>query len=100
MPRELMDRHGLTHAQLLSLKPSDELCKSVEEIAIAASNKMSDLDIKSAGRARPVLLQAVLARGYLKRLAATGYDPFDDRNMRPLPWRAWRLMIPALTGRI
>ena len=100
LPRDLMDRHGLAHAQLLSLKTSDALCNSVEEIAITASNKMNDLDVKSMGRARPVFLPAVLARGYLKRLAATGYDPFDERNMRPLAWRAWRLMIPAMTGRL
>ncbi len=100
LPRDLMDRHGLTHAQLLSLNPSDALCKSVEEIAITASNMMNDLDVQSMGRARPVFLPVVLARGYLKRLAATGYDPFDDRNIQPLAWRAWRLMIPAMTGRL
>jgi phytoene synthase len=100
LPRDLMDRHGLSHTQLLSLKSSEALCNSVEEIANMASNKMNDLEVRSLGRARPVLLPAVLARGYLKRLAATGYDPFDERNMQPLAWRAWRLMIPAMTGRL
>jgi phytoene synthase len=100
VPRDLMDKHGLTHAELLSLKHSDALCGLVEEIAAIALGYLDDSRVIPAGRARPVLLPAVLARGYLKRLAATRYDPFDERNMRPLPWRAWRLMIPALTGRI
>ena len=100
LPRDLMDKHGLTLAKLQSLRRSDALCKTVEEIASIALNNINDLRVKTGGLAKPVLLPAVLARGYLKRLAATGHDPFDERNMRPLPWRAWRLIIPALSGRI
>jgi len=100
LPRELMDKHGLSHMELLSLKRSDALCGSIEEIAVIARDYLDDVPVNPAGPARAVFLPAVLMRGYLKRLAATGYDPFDKRNMRPLRWRAWRLMIPALTGRI
>ena len=100
LPCDLMAKHGLSHADLQSLKRSDPLCNLVEEISVMALNYINDSHVKKAGPAAPVLLQAVLARAYLKRLAATGYDPFDERNARPLPFRAWRLMIPALSGRI
>jgi phytoene synthase len=100
LPRDLMKKHGLSHAALQSMKRSDALCKTVEEIAVKAMNKMDDMSVKKAGRAAPALLPSVLARAYLKRLAGTGHDPFDEKNLRPLPYRTWRLMIPALTGRI
>jgi len=100
LPQDLMKKHGLTQAELQSLKRSDPLCKTVEEIAVIAMNNMDNLSVKKSGRAAPALLPSILARAYLKRLAGTGHDPFDDRNMRPLPYRAWRLMIPALTSRI
>lgn len=100
LPQDLMDKHGLTQTKLQSLKRSDELCKTVEEITVIALKYQEDGHVKSAGRAMPALLPAVLSRAYLKRLADTGYDPFDERNLRPLRYRAWRLMIPALTGRM
>lgn len=100
IPQNLMKKHGLTPAELQSLKRSDSLCKTVEEISTIAMNNMDNMSVKKSGPAAPVLLPSVLARAYLKRLAGTGHDPFDDRNMRPLRYRAWRLMIPALTGRI
>lgn len=100
LPRELMKKHGLTQAELQSLKRSDALCKTVEELSVIAMSNIDKLSVKKSGRAAPALLPSVLARAYLKRLAGTGHDPFNERNMRPLPYRAWRLMIPALTGRI
>lgn len=100
LPQDLMKKHGLTQAELQSLKRSDALCKTVEEIASIALNTMNDMSVKKTGIAVPVLLPSVLTRAYLKRLAGTGHDPFDERNMRPLPYRAWRLMIPSLSGRI
>lgn len=100
LPQDLMKKHGLTQAALQSLKHSDALCKTVEEIAVIAMNNMDDMSVGKSGRAAPVLLSAVLARAYLKRLAGTGHDPFDAKNMRPLPYRTWRLMIPAFTGLI
>jgi phytoene synthase len=100
LPLDLMKKYGLTQAGLQSLKRSDSLCKTVEEIAVIALNSMDEMSMKKSGRAAPALLPSILARAYLKRLAGTGYNPFDERNMRPLSYRAWRLMIPALTGRI
>ena len=100
LPRDLMEKHGLSHADLQSLKRSDSLCRLVDEISLTALKHIDDSYVEEAGRAKPVLLQTVLARAYLKRLAGTGYDPFDARNARPLAFRTWRLMISALRGAI
>jgi phytoene synthase len=99
LPRDFMQKHGLASAALHSLKHSDELCKAVEEIAVIALTTLNDNWVKLPGKAMPAMLPAVLARAYLKRLADTGYNPFDERNLLPLPYRTWRLMVPALTGR-
>ena len=100
LPRDLMEKHGLSHADLQSLRRSDSLCRLVDEISLTALKHIDDSYVEEAGRAKPVLLQTVLARAYLKRLAGTGYDPFDEKNARPLAFRTWRLMIPALRGAI
>lgn len=100
LPRNLTQKHGLKSAALYSLRRSDELCGVAEEIASIARNYLDTRSAKTRGKAMPAILPAVLARAYLKRLADTGYDPFDERNLQPLPYRAWRLMIPALTGRL
>lgn len=99
LPREFMQKHGLTSAALQSLKRSDELCKAVEEIGHTALNYLNDSWVKPSGKALPAMLPAVLARAYLKNMAGTGYNPYDERNLQPLPYRTWRLIIPALTGR-
>lgn len=100
LPRDLMEKHGLSQASLQSLRCSDGLCKTVEEISLISLKYIDKSKVSKAGQATPALLPAVLARAYLKRLARTGHDPFDDGNMQPLSYRAWRLMIPAITGRI
>lgn len=100
LPRDLMEKHGLSHAELQSLKPGKALRKVVQEIGTESLNKLEEIRPRRVGPATPVMLQSVLVRAYLKRLAATGHNPFDERNLPPLPWRAWRLMIPALTGRM
>lgn len=100
LPRDRMKDHGLGDAALRSLRRSDALCSLTADIAGLATNILDQHRVAGARRAAPVLLQAVLARAYLKRLAETGHNPFDERNLHPLRHRAWRLMVPAITGRI
>jgi hypothetical protein len=94
-----MDKHGLTQGRLESLKPGKEVCNVVEEISSMSLNIINEIGIQK-GKAGPVMLQSVLIRAYLKRLASTGYDPFDERNLLPLPYRTWRLILAAMTGRM
>ncbi|MDH5412172.1 MAG: squalene/phytoene synthase family protein [Alphaproteobacteria bacterium] len=100
LPRDLMDKHRLSQAALQSLKPSREVCNVVEEISIKSLNYINKHRVIKSGPAMPALSSSVLARAYLKRLAKTGHDPFNGKNVLPLAFRAWRLMLPAITGRI
>jgi len=100
LPSDIMVRHGLKTEMLQRSNASTPLRNAVREISEKAGRFFDDAPSARLGPAAAVLLPAVLARAYLKRLAKTGYDPFDERNMRPLRLRAWRLVIPALTGRI
>lgn len=99
LPSDLMERHGLSHARLESLKPEKEICSAVEELSSIALKTIEKKERSKSG-ASPAMLQSVLIRAYLKRLASAGYNPFDERNLRPLPYRTWRLMLAAMTGRM
>jgi NADH dehydrogenase [ubiquinone] 1 alpha subcomplex assembly factor 6 len=99
LPRDIMLRHGVSQNDLQSLKPTDELRHAIEELAGIASRILDEAGSARRREAAPVMLTAVLARAYLKRLASTGYDPFDERNMQPLNYRAWRLMGAVLARR-
>ncbi len=99
LPGELMAKHGLTHARLEGLKPEKQVRAVVEELSSIAL-KVIEKRVKATSKAVPVMLQSMLIRAYLKRLAASGYNPFDERNLRPLPYRTWRLILAAMTGRM
>lgn len=99
LPVDLMARHGLSHARLESLKPEREIRGVVEELSSTAL-KIMGKKAKATSGTVPVMLQSVLIRDHLKRLASSGYNPFDERNLRPLPYRTWRLMLAAMTGRM
>jgi NADH dehydrogenase [ubiquinone] 1 alpha subcomplex assembly factor 6 len=99
LPSDVMKRHALSQEALLHMTPSESLKNAVREIAEMAHRYLNETPSAKTGAAVAALLPSVLARAYLKRLARTGYDPFDRRNMAPLRLRAWRLIIPALTGR-
>jgi NADH dehydrogenase [ubiquinone] 1 alpha subcomplex assembly factor 6 len=99
LPSDLTEKHGLSHARLESLKPEKEVRNVVEELSSMALKTMGK-KIRVPNGLAPVMLQSVLIRGYLKRLASTGYNPFDERNLRPLSYRTWRLIMAAMTGRM
>lgn len=99
LPSGLMEKHGLSHARLESLKPEKDVCSAIEELSSTALKTIEKKERIESGAA-PVMLQSVLIRAYLRRLAASGYNPFDERNLRPLPYRTIRLMLAAMTGRM
>lgn len=99
VPRDLMEKYGLSHARLERLKPDKEVRAIVEELSSIALN-IIEKKTKMSGKAMPVMLQSVLIRAYLKRLASSDYNPLDERNLRPLRYRTWRLMLAAMTGRM
>ncbi len=102
LPREVMARHRVEERALRELKPSDSICRAVEEICVTALKKLDEsrnIMPSRRGGGLPALLPGTLARAYLARFARLGYDPFDTRNATPLSLRSWRLMLRTLTGR-
>lgn len=102
LPLDLMHEKGLADSQPVDLRSSPELSKVVEEIAASACQNIEKARESSGNverKAVPAVLLAPLVQAYLKRLAATGFDPFDARNAAPLRFRAWRLIPRAVAGR-
>ena len=102
LPREIMARHGVEERALRDMKPSDAVCRSVQEICVIALEKLKEsrsIKLYERPSALPALLPAALAEAYLARLARLGHDPFDSRNAAPLRLRSWRLMARVVAGR-
>lgn len=102
LPRDVMARHGAEERALRDMKPSDAVCRSVQEICATALEKLKEsrsIMPGKTGPALPALLPATLAEAHLARLSRLGHDPFDGRNAAPLALRSWRLMARALAGR-
>jgi len=101
LPADLMTEAGLTPGQLFERGSSPVLRPVVRAVAGEAAAWLSRARQRAAQvprRFQPALLPATLAGGYLGRLAAAGYDPFDGRVQQTLPWRVWTLTLKRLTG--
>lgn len=101
LPADLMAEAGLTPGQLFEHGSSPALQPVVCAVAGEAADWLSRARKRSAQVARrfqPALLPATLAAGYLRRLTAAGYDPFDGRVQQTPPWRVWNLAFKRATG--
>ncbi len=101
VPADLMAEAGLTPGQIFERGSSPALSQIVRALAGEAGTWLSrsrQLAGRVPRRFQPAMLPATLAAGYLRRLAAAGYDPFDRRVQQPPPWRVWTLAGKRLTG--
>lgn len=101
LPLELMSQSALRESQQGNLRPSPELSTVVGKLAVAASHeieKSREAADEVRRKAIPALLLAPLAEAYLKRLARTGFDPFDASNAAKLRFPAWRLIPRFAVG--
>jgi NADH dehydrogenase [ubiquinone] 1 alpha subcomplex assembly factor 6 len=101
LPANLMAAAGLTPGQLFERGSSPALIPVVQAVAREAATWLSRARQGAAQvprRFQPALLPATLAAGYLRRLKAAGYDPFDGRVQETPPWRVWTLAAKRLTG--
>jgi len=96
------DELGLDSATLQAQQFSPALGAALARIADAARRHIAAARSARrtiAGAALPALLSARLADHYLRRLAATGYDPYRPEIQQPDPLALWRLGLGRLTGR-
>lgn len=102
LPRDLMDRHGASQAELFELRAHPALSAVARDVAQAARKHLAAArslrgEVKRA--ARPVLLPAVLAERYLKTLEREGCDPLSPALIERGKFAAWRVTAAALFGR-
>lgn len=103
LPRELIERHGVAMRDLMELRCSEALRAVVQAVAEQASAHLQTArqDNPVAPReAVPALLLSRLASAYLRRFRAVGYDPFDQRLARPMPFKGIKLAAAALARRV
>ena len=92
LPRDLCDGAGLATGDLFELRSSPALCGVVAQVAGRAEALLAQAPDGLPRTACPVWGLKVLARHYLRVLAAAGHDPFDARVQAPA--NVWRLAWP------
>jgi phytoene synthase len=102
LPRTVMVEAGLRAEELLELRPSAALSKTVAMVAGEAKRCLGNANLSDVGparRLRPVFLPAVMAAADLRRLKRAGFNPFDPGVQRTPPARIWSLLPAAFLGR-
>ena len=102
LPADLCLQVGLSPEAVFADKAGSGLAEVVSTVAAAAVRHLEKAALfrRDVDRsALPVLLPAVLARGYLRRLAGVGYDPFSSSERRAGPLQVASLMWAAFRGR-
>ena len=102
LPSDLMARHGLDPHTLVARPGDQELVGAVAEVADATLMHLTtawalrpDVDATAV----PLLLPAVIAKRYLRRLARAGHDPFSKKFSRPAAFLPLELAANALLRR-
>ena len=89
-------RQLLGLGDLFELRASPALCQVVGEVAGRAEALLAEAPGRLPRAAFPVWGLKVLARRYLRQLAAAGHDPFDARVQATA--NVWRLAWARLLG--
>lgn len=102
LPTDLADKHGLERGDLFELRRSDALVKVTEEVAKRVEKHLKEARAHRQRFERSTVaavLPAVIARQYLKNLAAAGWDPLAPRAQGPNHGLAFKLFIAYLLRR-
>lgn len=96
VPQAVLDRHGVSHADLMAGRGGRGLDTALSEMRGVARRHLDaarTLRTSVPPEARPAFLPVALVDGYLRQMERRGYDPF--RTVVDLPqwrkqWRLWR----------
>ncbi len=102
LPADLCLQAGISPEAVFADKASSGLAEVVSTVAATATRhleKAANLRRNVDRSALPVLLPAVLARGYLRRLARAWHDPFSASERSAGPMQVAGLMWAAFRGR-
>lgn len=102
LPRDIEAEFSVDRRAMRALNPAAGLPEAVERLADVARERLAaaralQRDVPAA--ARPALLPATLADGYLARLRRARYDVFDPRLAARPGLMAARLAVRAMRGR-
>lgn len=103
LPQDISASYGLNSRSVIDLKTSPELCAVVKELCLRAEKHLKSarsLRRELATETRVPLLLGIAAERYLKRLAASGYDPFTAEVQQAAEGTTiWRLAWARLRSR-
>ena len=102
LPQDIEAAHAVDRRAMGELKNSPQLAAGVRALADRAHGYLKEarrLHREVSAAALPALLPAVLADGYLRRLARVRYDVFDARLGQRPGLLAARLALHAMLGR-
>jgi phytoene synthase len=102
LPADLLARHGLTTAHVLSGRFDAPMVAAIAELAAHARNRLTEarsLRATVPHAAMPAFLPASLIDGYLKKLTRKGFNPLAEVAEVAQVARQWRLWRSARTGR-
>ena len=101
LPADRLSEAGIAPGQLIEHGFQPALALVVR--AVAEEAERWSLKARNAGEvsraALPAFLPLTLADHYRRRLAAAGFNPFDQRVQQAPPWRVWHLAWHWLAGR-
>jgi NADH dehydrogenase [ubiquinone] 1 alpha subcomplex assembly factor 6 len=97
LPADLIAEAGLTPEAIHEGKAGPAIAAAIEPI-VRRARDLLDAEIPRA--ALSAGLPAALARLWLKRLAAAGFDPFQPEVQAAHPGDIWRLLWIRLRGRL
>jgi phytoene synthase len=97
LPADLIAEAGLTAENIHEGKAGPKIAAAIEPIVHRARDL---LEAPIPRGALPAALPAALARMWLKRLAASRFDPFAPSLQAPHPGDVWRLLWVRLSGRL
>jgi phytoene synthase len=102
LPKSLMDREGVSAADVLALRPSPGLAAVVREIADLARQHLAAArqhERAAPEWARPALLPGVLASSHLSRIERAKFNPLELPNETGGLRRQLRLWLAAVRGK-
>ena len=102
LPTAIVEAVAVEMGEVFELRPHAGLARAVERLAEVAGRHLEaarGLGARLPRLSAPVMLQATLAAGHLRRLRRSEFDVFSSDIQATHPLRVIRLLWPALTGR-
>ncbi len=99
LPTEVVEAVAVEMGDVFELRPHAGLAKAVERLSACAQSHLTQGRRRIEKAARPPLMVATLAKGYLKAIEKAGFNVFAPAVQNPRPMRNAYLIWASLRGR-